>query len=88
MLKAYLILKKIVYFYGIATAIILLVALASSIAGSETDAGFFFGMAFGALMVFLIPTSPVCLVALLLLVFSKPLKQILTQAERFHSGHH
>jgi hypothetical protein len=79
-------LKKIGYFYLVVVTLALLLAIASKLASSGTDIEFGLEVLVTLLFVFLFYTSPIWLLALLLIAFGKPLKQFFTQAERFHAG--
>ncbi|GEM_PF-6006621 len=79
-------LKKTGYFYLIIVGLLLLLALLTGLAGS-TDAGLFFGIGAAVLVMFLIWTSPLLLLVLVLLIGrSDSFKQFWARAERFHSG--
>jgi hypothetical protein len=79
-------LKKIGYFYLAVAAFTILLALGSvavSLTGGDSD--LLWALVMVPLM-FLFLTSPIWLLLLALIVFKKPLRRLLTQAEHFHSG--
>jgi hypothetical protein len=84
--KAYLMLKKIGRFYLAVASTALLLGLIGKVTGSDTDMGLGLEILATLLGMFLIYTSPIWLVVLLLLAFGKPLKKLFNQAERFHAG--
>jgi hypothetical protein len=79
-------LKKIGYCYLAVAALTLLLALAGKLASAGTDIEFGLEVLATLLLMFLIYTSPIWLIVLLLLLFGKPLKHFFTNAESFHAG--
>jgi len=82
-------LKKIVYGYLIIAAIFLVLGLATLLlGGADTDIGFLLCIPMAVLAIFLLWTSPVFLVLLVILFISRnrSAREIFAQAEDFHRG--
>jgi hypothetical protein len=81
--------KKMVYGYLIIAAITLLLGLIDSLlGGANTDAGFLLLCLVGPLFLLLFYTSPIFLIMLVMHIVNRnrSVKEILTRAERFHTG--
>jgi hypothetical protein len=81
--------KKLIYGYLIITSIFLVLGLSTSLlGGADTAIGFLLAMPLAMLAIFLIWTSPIFLLLLVVLFVSRSssARKIFTQAEDFHRG--
>jgi cytochrome c oxidase subunit IV len=79
-------LKKIAYSYLLTALVTLLLLLTGDALDSVTDFAFLLSGLGSILLIFLIWTSPLCLLVLVLLMSGRSLRRLLEKAERFHSG--
>jgi predicted ABC-type exoprotein transport system permease subunit len=79
-------LKKIAYSYLLTALVTLLLLLIGGPLDSATDFAFLLSVLGCILLMFLIWTSPICLLVLVLLMSGRSLRRLLEKAERFHSG--
>lgn len=81
--------KKIIYGYLIIAAFFVVLALATLLlGGADTAMGFLLSIPLAMLAIFLLWTSPIFLLLLVIFFVSRnrSAQEILAQAERFHKG--
>jgi hypothetical protein len=79
-------LKKIAYFYLIIAVLSLLLMLLGGALDSVVDFAFLLFGVGGIFLMFLIWTSPIWLIVLVLVFAGGSLRRLLVQAEEFHTG--
>jgi hypothetical protein len=79
-------LKKVAYFYLFTAAICLLLLVLGGALDSTMDFAFLLSGVGCILIMFLIWTSPIWLIVLIVLIAGGSLRRLLVKAERFHTG--